>query len=194
MLPAVEPLRREFPGDLFLSIKEDNGARGIPNNCFKCKNIAEVAQTFKNIGLVTRRNNQVFTLSFNLVMSEFLLEKKSRRHNMQVSQRWQKLWKEWHFISQSTTQPAEVTCMVIVTTRITYCSQSKINSFNLFQGPYLKKWRLLGIHTLVSRDQVNHFGSKIIQNVLVLLVEEYCEKCLVGLGLGDNSITIIIAI
>ncbi len=33
--------------------------------------------------------------------------------------------------------PAEVTCMVVVTTRI-YFSQSKINSFNLFQGPYLQ--------------------------------------------------------
>ncbi len=39
--------------------------------------------------------------------------------NMQVSQSRQKLWKEWHFISQSMTQPAEVTCMVVVTTRIT---------------------------------------------------------------------------
>ncbi len=57
---------------------------------------------------------------------------------MQVSQSRQKLWKEWHFISQSMTQPAEVTCMVVVTTRITYCSQSTINSFNLFQGPYLQ--------------------------------------------------------
>ncbi len=57
---------------------------------------------------------------------------------MQVSQSRQKLWKEWHFISQSVTQPAEVTCMVVVTTWITYCSQSKINSFNLFQGPYLQ--------------------------------------------------------
>ncbi len=34
---------------------------------------------------------------------------------MQVSQSRQKLWKEWHFISQSMTQPAEVTCMVVVT-------------------------------------------------------------------------------
>ncbi len=34
-------------------------------------------------------------------------------------------------------QPAEVTCMFVVTTRI-YFSQSKINSFNLFQGPYLQ--------------------------------------------------------
>ncbi len=32
-------------------------------------------------------------------MSEFLLEK-SRRNNMQVSQSQQKLWKEWHFISE----------------------------------------------------------------------------------------------
>ncbi len=46
-------------------------------------------------------------------MSEFLLEK-SRRNNMQVSQSRQKLWKEWHFISQSMTQPAEVICMVVV--------------------------------------------------------------------------------
>ncbi len=47
-------------------------------------------------------------------MSEFLLE-----NNMQVSPSRQKLWKEWHFISQSMTQPAEVTYMVVVTTRIT---------------------------------------------------------------------------
>ncbi len=57
---------------------------------------------------------------------------------MQASQSRQKRWKEWHFISQSMTQPAEVTCMVIVTTRVTYCSQSTINSFNLFQCPYLQ--------------------------------------------------------
>ena len=54
MLAAVEPLGRELPGDLFLSIKEDNGTRGIPNYCFKCENIAEVAPTFKNNGLVIR--------------------------------------------------------------------------------------------------------------------------------------------
>lgn len=54
MLAAVEPLGRELPGDLFLSIKEDNSTRGIPNYCFKCENIAEVGPTFKNNGLVTR--------------------------------------------------------------------------------------------------------------------------------------------
>ncbi len=32
-----------MPGDLFLIIKEDNVIRGIPNYCFKCENIAEVA-------------------------------------------------------------------------------------------------------------------------------------------------------
>ncbi len=51
-------------------------------------------------------------------MSEFLVEKE-QENNMQVSQSRQKLWKEWHFISQSMTQPAEVTCMVVVATRIT---------------------------------------------------------------------------
>ncbi len=55
MLAAVEPLGRELPGDYFLSIKEDNVTRGIPNYCFKCENIAEVAPTFKNNGLVTSR-------------------------------------------------------------------------------------------------------------------------------------------
>ncbi len=55
MLAAVEPLGRELPGDIFLSIKEDNVTRGIPNYCFKCENIAEVAPTFKNNGLVTSR-------------------------------------------------------------------------------------------------------------------------------------------
>ncbi len=54
MLAAVEPVGRELLGDIFLSIKEDNVARGIPNYCFKCQNIAEVASTFKNNGLVTR--------------------------------------------------------------------------------------------------------------------------------------------
>ncbi len=54
MLAAVEPVGRELLGDLFLSIKEDNGTRGIPNYCFKCENIGEVAPTFKNSGLVTR--------------------------------------------------------------------------------------------------------------------------------------------
>ncbi len=54
MLAAVEPLGRELLGDLFLSIKEDSVTRGIPKYCFKCENIAEVAPTFKNNGLVTR--------------------------------------------------------------------------------------------------------------------------------------------
>ena len=54
MLAAVEPLGGELLGDLFLSIKEDNGTREIPNYCFKCENIAEVAPTFKNNGLVIR--------------------------------------------------------------------------------------------------------------------------------------------
>ncbi len=54
MLAAVELLGRENPGDFFLSIKEDNVTRGITNDCFKCENIAEVAPTFKNNGLVTR--------------------------------------------------------------------------------------------------------------------------------------------
>ncbi len=54
MLAAVEPLVRELPGDLFLNIKEDNVTKGIPNYCFKCENIAEVAPTFKNTELVTR--------------------------------------------------------------------------------------------------------------------------------------------
>ncbi len=40
MLAAVEPLERELPVDLFLSIKEDNVTRGIPNYCFKCENLA----------------------------------------------------------------------------------------------------------------------------------------------------------
>ncbi len=80
MLAAVEPVGRELPGDLFLSIKEDNVTRGIPNDCFKCQNIAEAAPTFKNNGLVTRLlNNQVFTLSFHLVMSDFLLEKEQEK-------------------------------------------------------------------------------------------------------------------
>ncbi len=48
--------------------------------CFKCENLAEVALTFKNNGLVTRLlKNQVFTLSFHLVMSEFLLEKEQEK-------------------------------------------------------------------------------------------------------------------
>ncbi len=46
MLAAVEPLGRELTVDLFLSIKEDNVTRGIPND----ENIAEVAPTFKNNG------------------------------------------------------------------------------------------------------------------------------------------------
>ncbi len=54
MLAAVEPLGRELPVDLFLSIKEDSVTRGMTNYCFKCENIAEVAQTFKNNRLVTR--------------------------------------------------------------------------------------------------------------------------------------------
>jgi len=54
MLAAVEPLRRELPGDLFLSRKEDNVTKGIQNYYFKCENIVEVAPTFKNNGLVTR--------------------------------------------------------------------------------------------------------------------------------------------
>ncbi len=54
MRAAVEPLGRELPGDLFLSIKDDNVTRGIPNCCFKCENIAEVAPKLKNNGLVTR--------------------------------------------------------------------------------------------------------------------------------------------
>ena len=54
MLAAVEPLGRKLPCDLFLSIKEDNGTRGIPNYCFNCENIAEVALIFKNNGLVIR--------------------------------------------------------------------------------------------------------------------------------------------
>ncbi len=54
MLAAVEPVGRELLDDLFLSIKEDNGTIGITNYCFKCQNIAEVAPTFKNNGLVTR--------------------------------------------------------------------------------------------------------------------------------------------
>ncbi len=76
MLAAVEPLGRELPVDLFLSRKEDNVTRGIPNYCFKCENIAEVAPIFKNNGLW---NDQVFTLSFHLVMSEFLLEKEQEK-------------------------------------------------------------------------------------------------------------------
>jgi len=47
MLAAVEPLGKELPVDLFLSIKEDNATRGIQNYCFKCENIAEVAPTLK---------------------------------------------------------------------------------------------------------------------------------------------------
>ncbi len=63
MLAAVEPLGRELPGDLFLSMKEDNDTRGIPNYCFKCENIAEVAPTFKTMDLWQGSlNNQVFTL------------------------------------------------------------------------------------------------------------------------------------
>ncbi len=48
MLAAVEPRGRELPGDLFPSIKEVNVTRGIPNYCFKCENIAEVAPRLKN--------------------------------------------------------------------------------------------------------------------------------------------------
>ncbi len=57
-------------------------------------------------------------------MSEFFLEK-SKIYNMQVSSEPAKDMKEWDFISQSMTQSAEVTCVVVVITRITYCSQSK---------------------------------------------------------------------
>ncbi len=84
---------------------------------------------------------------------------------MQVSQSRQKLWKEWHFISQSMMQPAEVTCMVVVTTRITYCSQSKINSFNLFQGPYLQNrdfWESI----LWSQDQTKAPSCAFINAVM----------------------------
>ncbi len=51
-------------------------------------------------------------------MSEFLLEKEQEKWHASVSDP-AKAMKEWHFISQSMTQPAEVTCMVVVTSRIT---------------------------------------------------------------------------
>ncbi len=47
--------------------------------CYKCENIAEVEPTFKNNGLVT-------TLSFNLVMSDFLLEKEQEKYHASVSE------------------------------------------------------------------------------------------------------------
>ncbi len=68
MLAAVEPLGRELPGNLFISIKEDYVTRGMPHYFFKCENIAEVAPTFKNNGLVTRQ-----------VMSEVFLEKEQEK-------------------------------------------------------------------------------------------------------------------
>ncbi len=46
----------------------------------------------------------------------------------------------------------------------------------LFQGPYLLNRNFR--ESILSRDQVNNFGCKSIQNVLMLL-EEYSEKCLV---------------
>ncbi len=60
-----------------LTWAKEKNTRGIPNYCFKCENIAEVAPTLKNNGLVIKGswNHQVFALNFYLVMSEFLLEK-----------------------------------------------------------------------------------------------------------------------
>jgi len=54
MLAEVEPLGKELPGELLLSIKEDNVTSGIPHYCFKCENIKEAPPTFTNNGLVTR--------------------------------------------------------------------------------------------------------------------------------------------
>ncbi len=124
-------------------------------------------------------NNQVFTLSFHLVMSEFfalnrageitckcLRAGKSYEKSDTLYHRvWRSLQK-WH-------------AWLLSPLELPYCSQSTINSFKPLPRPISTKYRLLGIHTLVSRDQVNHFGSKSIQNVLVLLEEEYSEKCLV---------------
>ncbi len=64
-------------------------------------------------------------------MSEFLLE------NASVSVLAKAMKRVTLYLTEYDAA-AEVTCMVVVTTRITYFRQSKISSFNLFQGPYLQ--------------------------------------------------------
>lgn len=47
MLTTIEPLGRKTQK----STKEDDGPRGIPNQGYKCENIANVTRKFKNNGL-----------------------------------------------------------------------------------------------------------------------------------------------
>ncbi len=59
-----------------------------------------------------------------------------------------------------------------------YCSQSKINSFNLFQGPYLQIETSGNPYSGLKRPSQS-FQIQKHPKVLVLLEEEYSEKCLV---------------
>ncbi len=97
-----------------------------------------------------------------------LLEKEQEKYHASVSE-------SANFIKRVTVylkmQPAEVTCMVVVTTGTVYCSQSTINSFNFFQGPYLQNIDLWEVILWSQETKVNDFGFKTIQNVLVLLVQ-----------------------
>ncbi len=122
-------------------------------------------------------NNQVFTLSFHLWWVNFARKRageitckclragKSYEKSDTLYHRvWRSLQK-WH-------------AWLLSPLELPYCSQSKINSFNLFQGPYLQNrdfWESI----LWSQETKSIIRIQKHPNVLLLLEEEYSEKCLV---------------
>ncbi len=65
----MKQLERELSGDLFLSIKKDNGTRVIPNHCFQYEIVAKVTQKFKNNGLI-KKAPEIIRSSLKLSFSD----------------------------------------------------------------------------------------------------------------------------
>lgn len=108
-------------------------------------------------------NKQTFILSFHFVISDYFARKagKCQASVAELANAMKRVTLSPH----SKMQVAEVKYMVVVQIGIIYCSQNTMNSNLNVSKVLIYKFRLLGIHVLVSCDKVSHFVSNRIQNI-----------------------------